>query len=69
MFVATTESPKEEITLEQADENFQKLMARSSEYLKELESLGKIKNGSYLDFEQVLMGEVDEFIRSRWINS
>ena len=37
MFIATTHTPSEEITKEEATENFLHLIGRACEYIKELE--------------------------------
>ena len=67
MFIATTQSPDENITLEQATEDFIHLLGRACEYTKELEKVGKIKKGAYVPLYEKFAIDVKKAVSENWI--
>jgi hypothetical protein len=66
MFIATTHTPKKDITKEQALEDFSHLLGRTCEYVKELESMGKTKKGIYMPLYDSIIADAKKAIDENW---
>lgn len=66
MFIATTPSPKKDITKEQASEDFLNLLGRACEYAKELESIGKMKKGMFMPLYENIKDDAQKCIDENW---
>lgn len=66
MFIATTSTPKEDITKEKAIEDFLHLLGRACEYAKELESMGKTKKGIYMPLYESVCSDARKAIDENW---
>jgi len=66
MFIATTPSPKEEMTKEQAIENFLNLLGRACEYTKELEDMGKVKKGMFMPLYESIRDDAKKVLDENW---
>ena len=67
MFIATTHTPNNETSKEQIDENFTSLFARTCEYIKELENIGRIQKGTYFQLYEELHTKAQSIIAKNWI--
>jgi len=66
MFIATTQTPDKNIQKEKAQEDFTTLLGRTCEYIKELEELGHIENGSYFNLYEEFHKKAQQIINENW---
>ena len=66
MFIATTPTPKEDITKEQATKDFLHLLGRACEYAKELESMGKTKKGMFMPLYESICNDARKVLDENW---
>jgi len=66
MFIATTPTPKEDISKDQAIEDFLHLLGRACEYAKELESMGKTKKGVYMPLYESIRNDARKVLDENW---
>jgi len=66
MFIATTPTPKEDITKDQAIGDFLHLLGRACEYAKELEGLGKTKKGIYMPLYESVCDDARKALDENW---
>jgi len=66
MFIATTSSPKNDITKDQATNDFLNLLGRACEYAKELEEMGKLKKGMFMPLYESIKKDAKKCIDNNW---
>lgn len=68
MFIATTPTPKHEISKDEAIADFLHLISRACEYARELESLNKLKAGSYMPLYEDVALKIRATMNENWKN-
>lgn len=66
MFLASTKSPNEDTTKDEAIEDFDHLIARTCEFVKELEKVGKVEKGSYMPLYEKMKSDATKAIEDGW---
>jgi hypothetical protein len=67
MFIATTQTPNDETSKEQINEDFATLLGRTCEYIKELEDVGRVQKGTYFSLYEELHSKSQSIISENWI--
>ena len=68
MFIATTPTPKQAITKDEAIGDFLHLISRACEYVRELETLDKLRAGSYMPLYEDVASRIKSNLDENWKN-